>query len=78
MSVFLLQNNLELSMVSLLSILSSYAETANQEKPYLVKDGIKIILDLENGSPEISRERFSRNGVLVYSMVYAVAECFED
>ncbi len=44
MSVFLLQNNPELSMVSLLSILSSYAETANQEKPYLVKDGIKIIL----------------------------------
>ena len=44
MSVFLLQNNLELSMVSLLSILSSYAETANQEKAYLVKDGIKIIL----------------------------------
>ena len=44
MSVFLLQNNLELSMVSLLSILSSYAEIENQEKPYLVKDGIKIIL----------------------------------
>jgi len=44
MSVFLLQKNYELSMVSLLSLLASYAETENQEKPYLVKDGIKIIL----------------------------------
>lgn len=44
MSVFLLQNNLELSMMSLLSILSSYSEIDNQQKPYLVKDGIKIIL----------------------------------
>lgn len=44
MSVFLLQNNLELSMVSLLSILKNYAETENQQKPYLIKDGVKIIL----------------------------------
>ena len=44
MSVFLLQNNLELSMVSLLSILNKYAEIENQQKPYLIKDGVKIVL----------------------------------
>lgn len=31
-------------MVSLLSILAKYSEIENQKKPFLVKDGIKIIL----------------------------------
>lgn len=38
------QISLELGVVSLLSILAVYAEVETQAKPYLVKDGIKIIL----------------------------------
>jgi len=44
MSVFLIQNNSELGMVSLLSVLKIYAQIEEQPKPYLLKDGIKIIL----------------------------------
>jgi len=44
MSVFLVQNNSELSMVSLLSVLKIYVQIEEQPKPYLIKDGVKIIL----------------------------------
>jgi len=39
-----LNKNLDLGVISLLSILSIYAEAEQQAKPYLIKDGIKIIL----------------------------------
>lgn len=39
-----LQNNIDLGVVSLLSILEIVAEAEAQEKPYLIKDGLKIIL----------------------------------
>ncbi len=39
-----LQNNLDFGVVALLSILSVYAESEAQSKPYLVKNGTKIIL----------------------------------
>jgi hypothetical protein len=44
MSVFLLQKNTELGLVSLLALLNVYAEAQTQPKPFLIKDGIKIIL----------------------------------
>lgn len=34
----------DLGVISLLNILAIYAEAESQTKPYLVKDGIKIIL----------------------------------
>lgn len=40
-----LQNNIhDLGVISLLNILAIYAEAESQAKPYIVKDGIKIIL----------------------------------
>lgn len=39
-----LQNNLDFGVVTLLSILSVYAEADTQSEPYLVKNGVKIIL----------------------------------
>lgn len=39
-----LQNNLDFGVVTLLSILSAYAEADTQSKPYLVKGGVNIIL----------------------------------
>lgn len=39
-----LHNNFDLGVVSLLAILTIYAEAESRAKPYLVKDGIKIIL----------------------------------
>lgn len=44
MSVSLQNNIYDLGVVSLLSILAIYAEAESQAKPYLVKDGVKIIL----------------------------------
>ena len=39
-----LENNFGLGVIALLSILAIYAEVDQQTKPYLIKDGIKIIL----------------------------------
>jgi hypothetical protein len=39
-----LHKNQDLGVISLLSILAIYAEAELQAKPYLIKDGIKIIL----------------------------------
>ncbi len=38
-----LQNIPDLELVTLLSILTTYAEAESQPKPYLIKDGLKII-----------------------------------
>jgi hypothetical protein len=39
-----IQNNPDLDVVTLLSLLAMYIEAEQQIKPYLIKDGIKIIL----------------------------------
>jgi hypothetical protein len=44
MSVFSLPKDIDLSLVSLLALLAAYAEVQTQAKPFLIKDGIKIIL----------------------------------
>ncbi|CAN5683074.1 hypothetical protein BH23PAT2_BH23PAT2_07120 [soil metagenome] len=44
MSVILLPKNVDLELVSLLRLLDVYANVEGQSKPYLIKDGLKIIL----------------------------------
>jgi hypothetical protein len=44
MPVILLPKNIDLELVSLLDLLDAYSETDSQPKPFLVKDGLKIIL----------------------------------
>jgi len=39
-----LPNITDLGVISLLNILAVYAEAESQAKPYLIKDGVKIIL----------------------------------
>lgn len=43
MPVFSLQNNIDLELVSLLRLLAIYTESSEQERPYLIKDGYKIV-----------------------------------
>ena len=44
MSVILLPKNSDLGLVSLLTLLAVFTEVETQTKPFLIKDGIKIIL----------------------------------
>jgi hypothetical protein len=43
MPVFSLQNNIDLELVSLLHLLAIFTEAEEQAKPYLIKDGYRIV-----------------------------------